>query len=175
VSDPRFKDRPLSGDVTPEQQRQLVRVMEEAAELSIAASKILRFGPANWHPDRPDETNTAALRRETTDLLEALKDLDEGPPDIESAAPAPFTLGDAPRAQAERNASEAAPGASVDAARLARIVGRHRLLSHSCSCGDRPSRQDIMKGEGTAVWYDGHVGDALLAALAAPEAPQASP
>lgn len=80
MSDVRFKDRPLSGDVSPEQQRQLVRVMEECAELSIAASKILRFGPTNWHPSSATrETNTAAFRREMGDLLEALADLGEYP------------------------------------------------------------------------------------------------
>ena len=39
MSDPKFKDRPLSDAVTAEQRRQLVRVMEECAELTIAAWK----------------------------------------------------------------------------------------------------------------------------------------
>ena len=78
MSDPRYKDRPWSLDVTAEQQRQLVRVMEECAELSIAASKILRFGPNNWHPaSMTQETNTAAFRREWIDLCEAMDDLGE--------------------------------------------------------------------------------------------------
>jgi len=79
MSDRLYKDRPLSEEVSPEQQRQLIRVMEEAAELILAASKILRFGPYNWHPKDPTkETNVAALRRERDDLVEALDDLGEG-------------------------------------------------------------------------------------------------
>ena len=80
MSDARYKYRPLSPDVTEEQRRQLVCVMEECAEVSIAASKILRFGPNNWHPESATrETNTAALRREVADLVEALTDLGEPP------------------------------------------------------------------------------------------------
>jgi len=79
MSDRLYKDRPLSEEVSPEQQRQLIRVMEEAAELILAASKILRFGPYNWHPKDPTkETNVAAFRRERNDLVEALQDLGEG-------------------------------------------------------------------------------------------------
>lgn len=66
--------------------RQLVRVMEECAELAQVAAKILRFGPDNWHPkDSNKTTNTVLLRREIADLAEALEDLGEPFP---AAAPA---------------------------------------------------------------------------------------
>lgn len=80
MSDPKYKDRPLSKEISETQQRQLVRIMEECAELISACSKILRFGPDNWHPkDVNKESNTEAFRRERDDLLEALRDLGELP------------------------------------------------------------------------------------------------
>lgn len=78
MSDREYKHRPLSDEVKPDMQRDLVRVMEECAELSQIAAKILRFGPDNWHPkDKAKTTNTALLRREVSDLAEALWDLGE--------------------------------------------------------------------------------------------------
>jgi hypothetical protein len=64
----------------------LVRVMEEAAELQQAAVKILRFGPANWHPDDPTKrSNTARFRQERDDLFEVLVELGEPPPHPDTA------------------------------------------------------------------------------------------
>jgi hypothetical protein len=81
------------------------------------------------------EGGRVTTMREAAALLRRLTAADLNPPfdytgaaeelTPSSAAPAPFTLGDAPRAQAERNASEAAPGASVDAARLAEELSRY--------------------------------------------------
>jgi len=46
----------------------LVCLMEEAAEIQQAAAKCLRFGLDNYHPEKPEETNSAALDRELADL-----------------------------------------------------------------------------------------------------------
>lgn len=78
-------------DLTPEQQWLLVSVMEEAAELSHAAAKILRFGPHSCHPrDETQTMNVALLRRERDDLARTLRALGE-------PIPATFAQQDAPR------------------------------------------------------------------------------
>lgn len=76
--DPRYKDKPLSDDVSPEEALLLVRVMEEASELIQCAAKILRFGPTSFHPDDPEKkTNIRLFRREVMDLRETLRELGE--------------------------------------------------------------------------------------------------
>lgn len=46
----------------------LVCLMEEAAEIQQIASKCLRFGLDNWHPDHPETDNLTELQRELTDF-----------------------------------------------------------------------------------------------------------
>jgi hypothetical protein len=47
----------------------LICLMEEAAEIQQMASKCLRFGPDNHHPDDPNrKTNVTELQRELKDL-----------------------------------------------------------------------------------------------------------
>lgn len=46
----------------------LVCLMEEAAEIQQIASKCLRFGLDNYHPDRPETDNLDELQRELTDF-----------------------------------------------------------------------------------------------------------
>lgn len=64
-------DRPAlaAQDVTPQQQEQLVRLMEEAGELVQTVSKVLRWGWNGTNPEAPGETNRAALDREFCDVL----------------------------------------------------------------------------------------------------------
>ena len=53
-------------------------VIEEAAEVIQAATKVQRFGPDRRYPngDHADETNTDALAMEIGDLLEVIDRLD---------------------------------------------------------------------------------------------------
>lgn len=46
----------------------LICLMEEAAEVQQIAAKALRFGLGNHHPDHPETTNAAEIRRELLDL-----------------------------------------------------------------------------------------------------------
>ena len=46
----------------------LVCLMEEAAEIQQIASKCLRFGLNNYHPDHPEIDNLDELQRELTDF-----------------------------------------------------------------------------------------------------------
>ena len=56
----------------------LLHVVEEASEVSKAACKALRFGLKNRFPNRPSsETNEEVLRREMSDLIDAINALVE--------------------------------------------------------------------------------------------------
>lgn len=78
MSDPLYKDRPLSSSNTARQTLLLVRIAEEAAEVIQAATKALRFGADNFHPDdATKETNIHALWREADDLNCAVLDFVE--------------------------------------------------------------------------------------------------
>jgi hypothetical protein len=71
-----LRRRPLAADVSPEARQALVRVMEEAAEVIQAASKLLRFG---WHSTSPLDptrtTNWNLLEIEMKDLNRAMTDV----------------------------------------------------------------------------------------------------
>lgn len=54
----------------------LVVAMEEAAELSKAISKVLRFSPNGHHPAKPDETNEFKAIKEYVQLKEMMSMLD---------------------------------------------------------------------------------------------------
>ena len=46
----------------------LICLIEECAEVQHIASKCLRFGLDNYHPDHPEATNQQELNRELNDL-----------------------------------------------------------------------------------------------------------
>lgn len=48
--------------------RALVHLLEEMAEAGQAATKVLRFGLDNFHPETK-ETNVESLRKELTDVM----------------------------------------------------------------------------------------------------------
>lgn len=52
----------------------LMKLQEECAEVIQITSKLLFFGPNNWHPDDPNKTNTNLLEQELGDVL-AMMDL----------------------------------------------------------------------------------------------------
>ncbi len=67
-----YQDLPLTGTLTERERLLLVRIMEESAEVIQSASKVLRFGLWNWHPDDVYRTpNVAMLLRELDDLWRA--------------------------------------------------------------------------------------------------------
>ena len=69
MSDPRFRDKGS----------RLGRFVEEAGEALAAAGKCSRFGFESYNPLLPEieqETNAQWLRRELTDLKEAIADLE---------------------------------------------------------------------------------------------------
>lgn len=50
--------------MTPQQQEALTILIEECGEVIQACTKIIRFGPNNFHPDVPDELNSDLLTKE---------------------------------------------------------------------------------------------------------------
>lgn len=52
-------------------------VIEECAELQQAICKAELFGWFNWHPDRPHQTNIEDVKREMSDVVEAIERLQE--------------------------------------------------------------------------------------------------
>lgn len=51
----------------------LIHVVEECAEVQKAVSKMIRFGPKEWHPEDPQKMpNVVALLHEIEDLKAAL-------------------------------------------------------------------------------------------------------
>jgi len=55
--------------LTPKQAELLAMLAEEAAEIGLAAMKILRHGYESYHPDRPTRTNRLDLAHEIGDLI----------------------------------------------------------------------------------------------------------
>ena len=51
----------------------IVTLMEECAEVQQSASKILRFGKDNFHPDHPEETNEHQLLTEYYQLIATME------------------------------------------------------------------------------------------------------
>ena len=77
---PKYKDLPLSEELSSREQLLLIRLIEECAEVQQCATKMLRFGPSNYHPADPHkETNLHAFRRELDDLWETLREMGERP------------------------------------------------------------------------------------------------
>jgi hypothetical protein len=66
----------LATNVTPGQRVALVQLMEECAELTVAASKTLRWGFASSNPDAPQlGTNDDQLASEFRDVVSAYERL----------------------------------------------------------------------------------------------------
>lgn len=60
-------------------EKQLAHLIEECGEVLAAAGKTQRWGPRSYNPEVPPqerETNIAWLRREMTDLKEAISRLE---------------------------------------------------------------------------------------------------
>lgn len=63
----------LDEELTADEQFRAVKLMEEAAEVIQACSKLLRFGAFNFHPTLPAEyraSHVGTLRVNNTDTLE---------------------------------------------------------------------------------------------------------
>lgn len=74
----KYRHRSLATSVKPQEREQLVKLMEECAEVIHAVSKILRHG---WHSTNPDapgsETNYETLQRELHDLEHSIAEVAE--------------------------------------------------------------------------------------------------
>lgn len=62
----------MKSNLTPGQIERLVILSEECAEVIQVASKVLRFGLHDHHPDRPTGSNQLDLEIEIGDLLAAV-------------------------------------------------------------------------------------------------------
>ena len=72
--DPKYLNWHLHDGLGETDKFKLVKIMEEAAELSHAASKVLLWGPDNWDPTKPEPTsNITTLRSEWNDLKAAMR------------------------------------------------------------------------------------------------------
>ncbi len=70
------RERLCGDDVTPQEQEQLVRLMEEAGEVVHACAKTLRWGWQSVNPTLPRDqqvSNAQYLQREVLDLIEMAK------------------------------------------------------------------------------------------------------
>ena len=74
MSDPRFKFVPISDTLSSEQCTRLVRIMEECAELTQAAAKVLRFGLDGDEHNPYPTTPLQRLNAEMADVREAMSD-----------------------------------------------------------------------------------------------------
>jgi hypothetical protein len=81
MTDPQWVGTKITDELDDKEVLNLVRLVEELAELSMATTKMLRFGPYNYHPDRPNSSNIAEWRREIDDVIAVLKEMREFPTD----------------------------------------------------------------------------------------------